>query len=94
MLGDGGEGGARLALRLVGVREAEQAAEIGVTVQVASEQHDVLAVDLERGADERLDPDLATGLEKPDSAINAAAVGDRERRHAEVGCLERQLGRM
>ena len=92
--GDGGEGGARLALRLVGVGKAEQAAEVGVAAQIASEHHDVLAVDLERGADERLHADLSTRLQKPDGAVNAAAVGDRKRRHAELRCAKRQLRRM
>ena len=94
MLGDGGQSRARLALGLIGVGEGEQAAEVGVAAQVASDHHHVLAVDLERGADERLHPDLATRLEKPNRAVNAAAVGDRERGHAELGCLERQLGGM
>ena len=94
VLGDGGEGCARLTLGLIGVGKAEQAAEVGVAAQVAGDHHHVLAVDLERGADERLHPDLATGLEKPDSAIDASAVGDRERGHAQVGCAECQLGGM
>ena len=94
MLGGGGEGGARLALGLIGVGKSEQAAQVRVAAQVARDHHHVLAVDLERGADERLHPDLATRPEKSDSAVHASAVGDCERWHAELGCLKRQLGGM
>src|SRR5258708_6537879 len=94
MLGGGSERGPRLAFGLVGVREGEEAAEVGVAAQVASDHYHALAVDLKRGADERLPADLASRLEKADRAIGAAAVGDRQCGHAELRWLERQLGGM
>src|SRR6185312_11460547 len=76
VLGHGGERRARLSLGLVLVREAEQPAEVGVAAQVAGDHDQLLAVDLERGSDQRLDADLPAGLEEADRAIDAATVGD------------------
>src|SRR5438034_68412 len=92
VLGDSGQRRARLTLGLICVGKGEEAAEVGVTAQVAGDHHDVLAVDLERRSDERLHTDFATRLEKPDGPVYASAVGDRERGHAQLGGAECQLG--
>ena len=45
-------------------------------------------------ADDRLDAQLAARLEEAHRAVDAAAVGDRERGHLELGGPQRQLKRM
>ena len=86
-----GESCACLTLGLVGVGQSEQAAEVGVATEIASDHHHVLAIDLEHRADERLHTDLATCLHELDGAVHAAAVGDRKRGHPELLCTKRQL---
>ena len=60
MLGDDVERGACLAFGLVVVGDAEQPAQLRIAGEVAGDHHELLAVDLEGGADQRLDADLAT----------------------------------
>src|SRR5258708_2461809 len=94
LLGDLRDGRSGFAFRLVGMREAQQPAEVGVATQVARDHDDLLAVDLQCRADDRLHPELAAGLEKFHRAVDPSAVGDRERRHLELGRLGCQLKRM
>src|SRR6266849_791480 len=91
MLGDGLERGACLAFGLVVVGNTEQPAQPRIAGEVAGDHHELLAVDLEGGADQWLDADLAARLQKTDSAVDAAGVGDGERRHLELGGSHRQL---
>ena len=55
MLGGFGKCCPRLALRLVGVRVAEEPAEVRVSAEIAGDEDQLLAVDLERAADDRFD---------------------------------------
>ena len=91
MLGDPGQGGAGLAFGLVGVGEGEEPAQIGIAGQVARDEDQLFAVDLERAADDRPDPELAAGLEMADGAVDAAMVGDGEGGHLELGRARREL---
>jgi len=94
VLGDGGERRACLALRLVDVGEADQPAEVGIAPQVAGDQQQLGSVDLEGGADQRLDPDLPARLQELHRSIDAATVGDRERGHLELCGAHGKLGRV
>ncbi len=94
MLGHGGQGGASLALGLVGMSEGEEAAQVGVAAQVARDEDQLLTVDLQRAADDGLDAELAARLQVADRTVHAATVGDRERRHLELCGPHRQLIRM
>src|SRR5712691_10437473 len=76
------------------MRKAQKPAEVRIAAQVASDDDDLLAVHLERGADDRLDSELAAGLEELHCSVDAAAVGDRERRHLELRRPHHQLGWM
>ena len=91
MLRDPGQRGARLALGLVGVGDAEQAAQVRVAAEVARDEDQLFAVDLEGAADDRLDAELATGLKMAHGAVDATSVGDGKRRHLELGRAHRQL---
>src|SRR5215471_18140808 len=55
VLGDSGKSGARFAFRLVCVGDAEEAAEVRVAAQVAGDEDQLLAVDFQGAADDRLD---------------------------------------
>jgi hypothetical protein len=76
------------------MREAQEPAEVRVAAEVARDHDDLLAVHLQRRADDRLHPELAAGLEKLHRAIDPAAVGDRERRHLQLCRPGGQLERM
>src|SRR5712692_3687691 len=91
MLGDRLERGACLAFGLVVVGNTEQPAQPRIAGEVARDDHELLAVDLEGGADQWLDADLAARLQEADRAVDAAGVGDGERRHLELGGSRRQL---
>src|SRR6267378_2979840 len=84
VLSNGGERSSSLALGLIEVGDADQAAEIRVTPQAARDQQQLGAVDLQGGADQRLDADLPACLQKLDRPIHAAPVSDRERRHLQL----------
>jgi len=94
VLGDGRQPGPRLSFGLVDVGEADQPAEVGVAAEVAGDQEHLGSIDLEGGADQGLDPNLAAGLQEFDRSINATAVGDRERGHLQLCGAHRQLGGM
>ncbi len=94
MLGDLSQRRPGLALGLVGVGDAEQAAEVRVAAQVARDEDHLLAVDLERAADDRLDAQLAARLEVADGAVDTSVVGDRERGHSKLRRAHRELVRV
>jgi hypothetical protein len=91
MLRDLGQRRPRLAFGLVGVGESHKTAEVGVAAKVAGDEDQLFAIDLERGADDRLDAELATGLEVADGAVDSAAVRDRERGHLQLRRPHHQL---
>ncbi len=91
MLGDLRQRGAGLALGLVCVGDGEEAAEVRVAAEVARDEDQLVAVDLERAADDGLDAELAAGLEVFDRSIDAAAVRDGEGRHLQLGGTHPQL---
>src|SRR2546422_11119114 len=75
VLGDSGQRRARLTLGLVCVGKGEEAAEVGVTGQIAGDHHGVRAVDLERRSDDRVATDFPTRLEEPNTPGYASPVG-------------------
>jgi hypothetical protein len=94
VLGDGRERSPRLALGLVDVGEADQAAEVGVAAEVACYQQHFGAIDLKGSPDQRLDPDLPACLQELHRSIDATPVGDRQRGHLQLGSAHGQLGRV
>ena len=91
MLGDLRERAPGFAFGLVGVGDAEEAAEVRVAAQVAREQDQLFAVDLECAPDDGFDAHLSACLEVAHRAVNTALVGDRERGHIELGRAHGQL---
>ena len=81
MLGDFPQRRPRLTFRLVGVGVAQEPAEVRVAAEIAGDEDELFAIDLEGAADDRFDPELAARLEVAHRAIDAAPVGDCERRH-------------
>src|SRR3989442_7560145 len=69
MPGDGRESGPRLTFRLIDMGQADQPAEVGVAAQVAGDQQQLGSIDLESGADQRLDAYLAAGLQSLDRPL-------------------------
>ncbi len=91
MLGELGKGRSSLALRLVLVGDGQQATEVRIAAEIASDEDQLIAVDLERAADDRFDAELAAGLKVAHSAVDPAAVGDGERGHLELRSSHGQL---
>src|SRR5207245_8958376 len=81
----------RLTLRRVCVCVTQEPAEIRIATEIAGDEDELLAVDLEGGADDRLDSELAASLEVAHRAVDAAPVRDRECRHLELSGTHRQL---
>src|SRR4029079_9036088 len=66
VLGDRRESRPGLALGLAGMGQAEQAAEVGVAAQVTGDEDQLLAINLQRAADDRLDAELSALLQVSD----------------------------
>jgi len=94
MFGHGGERRPRFALRLVGVGETEQPAQVRVALEVARDEDQLVPIHLEGAADDGFDAELAAGLEVTDRPVDAAAVGEGEGGHLELGGAHGKLGRM
>ena len=81
----------RFTLRLVCVGVTQEPAEIRIATEIAGDEDELLAIDLEGGADDRLDAELAASLEVAHRAVDAAPVRDRECRHLELSGTHCQL---
>ena len=84
----------RLAFGLVGMGEAEQPAQVRIALEIARDEDQLVAVHLEGAADDGFDAELAAGLEVTNHAVDAAAVGEGEGGHLELGGAHGKLGRM
>src|SRR5258706_12153902 len=84
MLGDLGQRCASFAFGLVCMGDGQQPAEIGIATEVARNEDQLFAVDLEGAADDRLDAELAARLEVAHRPVDSAPVRDCEGGHLEL----------